>query len=181
MPYLIITADLSEGAELEGPTNIGDGELDAELVKDLEAIPNKKRGDWTEQDLYKHAYYTNYTPRMTLDLLEKHRYAVVNVLTTDTVIMWTLHQPRTSGFIKRKPAVKKPSGARTLPNPTTGMVRLSKGRKAAGVKGTATKKTNALQLESDKSEDDQENDPPVDKVEPPSGAKAKRRVSSAAK
>ncbi|XP_055334252.1 uncharacterized protein LOC129585557 [Paramacrobiotus metropolitanus] len=157
MTTLTIT-DLSEGAELEGPTNIGDSDLDAELIKALDAYPNKSRKNWTDDDLYKEAYITKLTPRMTLDILEKYRYKVIGVLNTDSIIMWTLQQERTSGFVKRKPAVRKPAGVRTLPDGKSGMVKLSKGRKVANTAAAAAKRVNPRVVDSDKSDEENNSD-----------------------
>nr|CCC86614.1 GTP-cyclohydrolase feedback regulatory protein [Teladorsagia circumcincta] len=83
MPYMLISTQI----RLEvGPTFVGDGESDKELMARLRANPSRQLGNEFVE------YVTALAPRQVLDLLEKEGWKVVGMAGIGQTCAWTLHK-----------------------------------------------------------------------------------------
>lgn len=83
MPYLMISTQIRMES---GPTNVGDGDSDPELMAFLGAEKKKETGnDW-------YIYQSAECPRIVLDKLETRGWKVIAVTGASQAIVWTLHK-----------------------------------------------------------------------------------------
>ncbi|XGW29294.1 hypothetical protein V3C99_008816 [Haemonchus contortus] len=83
MPYLLISTQI----RLEtGPTFVGDGDSDKELMERLCAHPSRQLGNEFVE------YMTTLAPRQVLNILEKEGWKVVGMAGIGQTCAWTLHR-----------------------------------------------------------------------------------------
>ncbi|CAI5448287.1 unnamed protein product [Caenorhabditis angaria] len=83
MPYLLISTQIRMEC---GPTMVGDGDSDAELMAILEAKLTKQLGNEFME------YITKWSPRRVLNKLEDLGWKVVSMAGIGQTCAWTLHK-----------------------------------------------------------------------------------------
>ncbi|VDN32304.1 unnamed protein product [Cylicostephanus goldi] len=81
MPYMLVCSQIPIE---DGPTTIGNIDIDSALAERLEAQPSRM--------FFTITYLTNLGPQVVLNILEREGWKVIGVAGTGNACIWTLHR-----------------------------------------------------------------------------------------